>query len=175
MKSEFGIDLRGIHIIDPAFTTTVPGGFGQDLVAMDYAEKFQAELQLNDTVVGELAQLAEQNGIYNFTARNLQYPPEGPILTPPEYNTSFSFWGGLFYFVDLARECLDVYDISQDCPLPRDPLGYSGVTGRSDPDNWITQTPGVVSFILPLDWQLARDRGRQERKNMTYSSLMPPV
>lgn len=119
---------------------------------MDYAVQNQQQLNLSDAVMAVLLDDAYANGIYNFTQQHLSYPPQGHIYPPKEYSSNYAPWNDVYLATNASRACFDIYDISQDCPLPRDPLGFDGVTQTFDPDNWINTTPGVVRSFPFSSW-----------------------
>lgn len=142
-----GINLQGIHIFDPSFTQDTRG-FGQDLPAVDYAIEFQDTLELPDDFIEQLTELGRANGLYNYTEKHLHYPPDGPILVPDEFNEQFKPWSLVYQAAVEANPCFNVYEITDECPSPTDPLGFPPAAANSSADNWINDQPGLVRAFL---------------------------
>lgn len=152
---EAGIHLKGIHILDPSFTQDTRG-FGQDLVAVDYAQSQQQNLGLNDTFMQELVDAAKENGLYNFTQQHLTYPPaDGHIYAPDQFSNTFQPWAAVYYAAAEANPCFDVYDITLKCPSVDDRLGFAPDANQPSANNFLNNQTGVVRgmnkshFFLP--------------------------
>lgn len=119
-------------------------GFGQDLPAVDYAIENQETLGLNDSFMADLIEVAKENGLYEFTERNLKFPPEGHVYAPEEFSADFQPWATVYYYTNLTNPCFDVYQIEYKCPVPADPLGFSPVSQVSSRHNYLNDQKGVV-------------------------------
>lgn len=143
---ESGINLQGFHMFDPSFTQDVRG-FGQDLPAVDYAIEFKDTLGLQDPFIEQLTELGRATGLYNFTEKHLQYPPTGPILVPDEFTPQFKPWNLIYQAAAQANPCFNVYQITDECPSPSDPLGFPPTASNSSADNWVNDRPGFVRSL----------------------------
>lgn len=136
----YGVD--SILIYDPSTSYDV---VQQQVPAVPFVDYWKPLFSFNDTYMDELHQRADECGYTEFMETAMTFPPEGPLPTPPQLNTSArcDVWGDiisaameinpcwgkftvLFGRLPRTNSIPDVYAVQTTCPLLWDVLGFPG-------------------------------------------------
>ncbi|WFD42919.1 carboxypeptidase D [Malassezia psittaci] len=139
-----GINLQGISINDPSFTTDF---LGEEAPAFEYFEKYYSVMGLNQSSVESVRSKAKKLGVETYVADNLHYPSQGPITVPSQFNLSEdSIWEPI-YDIASKNPCFSIYEIKPNCDFQYDPLGAPLNSQDSSKTNFINDTPGLKKAI----------------------------
>lgn len=139
-----GINLQGIAINDPLFTTMF---LGEQAPAFEYFEQYHKVMGLNSSSVERVRGLAKKLGVETYVRDNLHYPPKGPIHVPSSWNASESVWDSINSIATKTNSCFSVYDIKPNCGSKQDPLGMPLNSQKALKRNFINDTPGLKRAI----------------------------
>jgi carboxypeptidase D len=86
-------------------------------------------LDLNSTFLADLHNMSDACGYTSFMEQGLQFPPKGPLPTPPNADASdesCDTFTAVFNAISLVNPCFDIYQVATTCPLLWDVLGFPG-------------------------------------------------
>lgn len=139
-----GINLQGIAINDPSFTSDF---LGEEAPAFEYFEKYYSVMGVNASDVEKVRAKAKKLGVETYVADNLNYPPKGHISVPSQFNLSEdSIWEPIYELAS-TNPCFSIYEIKPDCSLTVDQLGMPLNTQEASKNNFINDTPGLKEAI----------------------------
>ncbi|KAK3054734.1 hypothetical protein LTR09_004463 [Extremus antarcticus] len=123
-------DIQSIMIYDPSTSYNVV----QDQIpTVPFVEYWAPLFSLNDTYMDHLRHLHQECGYADFMETAMQFPPKGPLPTPPHPNIGggsgarCDIWGDVAYYAAPAvNPCWDVYQVATTCPNLWDVLGFPG-------------------------------------------------
>lgn len=139
-----GIDLQGIAINDPSFSSD---WLGQEAPAFEYLEQNQKLMGVDSEEVEKLRQQAQSLGVERYVENNLHYPPRGHLRIPQKWNSSQSIWGSIFKAAQDSTKCFSPYNIKPDCAYKKDALGMPLTGQQGSKHNFINDTPGFKKAI----------------------------
>lgn len=143
-KNASGINLQGIAINDPSFTTDF---LGEEAPAFEFFEKYHSVMGVNASSLERVRAKAKKLGVESYVADNLHYPPKGQIEVPSSWNNSDSIWEPINDIATKANKCFSVYEIKPNCDYNYDALGMPLNTQEADKHNFINDTPGLKKAI----------------------------
>ncbi|UZJ57382.1 hypothetical protein CBS101457_006702 [Exobasidium rhododendri] len=142
-----GLNYYGISINDPSF---INDGFSEELPAVEFAEHYQKTLGLNNSFIASLRKTAKANGVDNFVAKNLVYPPKGPIFLPEQYDAdNYDPFDAIYTAAQAVNPCFNVYNINPiyKCPSIYDPLGFPPDAINPSATNIVNNITGFKEYI----------------------------
>lgn len=142
-----GINFQGISINDPSWISDT---LSEELPALEFAEHYQKELQLNASTINKMRKMAIDNGVLNYVAKNLNYPPKGPLELPKNYSfDTFDPFGTMVNAAGDANPCFNIYSIDPiyHCPSVTDALGYPPDATDASPRNFVNDQAGFKEYI----------------------------
>lgn len=117
---------------------------------VEFAEHYQQTLGLNDSFIASIQETAKENGVDNFIAKNLNYPPKGPIEIPNELNqSSYDAFDAVYSAALDANPCFNIYNVDPiyHCPDVTDPLGFPPEVNEPSATNIINNITGFKEYI----------------------------
>lgn len=142
-----GLNYQGLAINDPSWVSDL---VGEQLPVVEFAEHYQKILQINDSTIASLRKTAKANGVDNFIAKNLVYPPKGPIELPKKLNVNkYDAFDVVYSAAVDANPCFNIYNIDPiyHCPDVTDPLGYPPEVELPSSINIINNITGFKQYI----------------------------
>jgi carboxypeptidase D len=127
--------------------STTYGSVENDIPSVPMVNRNENLFNFNDTFIKDINTRWETCGYKDFYEQGnnhplarlhirvltksvaLQYPPKGPLPTPPDANSyapGCSIWNDIFNAALLVNPCWDVYQIATTCPVLWDVLGFPG-------------------------------------------------
>lgn len=143
-KNQTGINLNGITIIDPSFSSDF---LGQEAPAFEFFEKYHGVMGLNKSDVEQVRKIAKESGTETYVNDNLHYPPKGHFYTPQEYNGSMPVWEHIYELASSQSKCFSVYNIKPDCGSTSDPLGFPLNANVASKRNFFNENPDFIKAI----------------------------
>ncbi|KAL7270999.1 hypothetical protein RUND412_006276 [Rhizina undulata] len=118
-------DVRGLMIYDPVLSYDV---VQEQLPVPAFVNYWSNIFALNDTTMATLEKMDKTCGYTAYLEEYLKYPPAGPLPTPPQVNTTVEcdVWDYVFDAVLNLNPCFNVYEITTECPMLWDVLGFPG-------------------------------------------------
>nr|POE56323.1 putative serine carboxypeptidase [Quercus suber] len=119
-------NVESILIYDP---TTSYGVVQDDIPAVPFVDYWQGLFSFNETFMTDIHTRADECGYTDFIETAMQFPPSGPLPTPPNVDGDMegcNIWGDIFEAALLVNPCWDVYQVATTCPLLWDVLGFPG-------------------------------------------------
>lgn len=151
-------DIRGSLIYDPSTSYDV---VQQQVPAVPMIEYFDTLFNLNDTYMDHIRGLHQSCGYADFMEIAMQFPPTGPLPTPPHPNIKFGakcdIWGDVVsYAAPAFNPCWDVYQIATTCPNLWDVLGFPG-SFYYEPADWFyfnrTDVKKAINAPVDSNWE----------------------
>jgi len=143
-NKETGVNFQGMAINDPSFANDV---VTEQIPAVEFAVAYQKILGLNDSTIANLKQMAKQNGVDNFVAKNLHYPPKGPIKLPAQLSPDYDAFDYLINAATDVNPCFNIYQIEYKCPGVTDALGFPPQDQEPSANNFINNSTGLKAYI----------------------------
>ncbi|OCL14791.1 serine carboxypeptidase [Glonium stellatum] len=119
------LDVSGALVYDPCIGSYI---YAQNqAVAVPFVQQNNNVMGFNKSFLADLAALDESCGYAAFREQYMTFPPSS--VQPPKYFNSTSdvacdVWGMSYTNAYAPNPCFNVYEISLQCPLLSDPLGY---------------------------------------------------
>lgn len=135
-----GINLKGIGINDPSFTTDF---LGEEAPAYEFLKQNQHIIGFNDTIMARIHDAAKEQGVATYVADHLHYPPRGHIHEPAQYNPKHSVWDMGADLATRINHCFSVYEIKPNCTLDYDALGMPLNAIEASKRNFLNQHPAL--------------------------------
>lgn len=157
-KGASGINLQGIAINDPSFTTN---WLGEEAPVFEFFEQYHKVMGVDSNSVEQLRQEAKSLGVENYVSDNLHFPPRGHLKVPSSWNNTKSIWQSVYMTVQKSNKCFSIYDIKPDCDFRTDALGQPLTSQQSSKHNFINDTPGFKKAIHAdedIQWQECVDK-----------------
>ncbi len=133
MHNETNTDYYNIESIMFYDPSTSYGVVQDQIPTVPFVEYWAGLFSLNDTYMDHLRNLHEECGYAAFMEEAMQFPPKGPLPTPPHHNIGggsgarCDIWGDVVYnAAPLVNPCWDVYQVATTCPNLWDVLGFPG-------------------------------------------------
>lgn len=142
-----GLNYQGIAINDPSWLDNL---VSEQLPAVEFAEHYQSILQINDSTIASLRKTAKANGVDNFIAKNLHYPPKGPIEIPKQLDVeNYDAFDAVYNAALDANPCFNIYNIDPiyHCPDVTDSLGFPPEVEEPSATNIINNITGFKEYI----------------------------
>ena len=133
-----GINLQGIGINDPSFTTDF---LGEEAPAYEFMKQNQHLIGLNDSAIAQIGDVAKKQGLLTYVQDHLQYPPRGHIHVPPQYSSKRSVWETANELAMSTNRCFSVYEIKPNCTLDYDALGMPLNSQEASKKNFLNAHP----------------------------------
>ncbi|WFD18852.1 carboxypeptidase D [Malassezia caprae] len=133
-----GINLKGIGINDPSFTTNF---LGAEAPAYEFIKQNQHVIGLNDSAVSQIAHVAKKQGLLTYVQDHLHYPPRSHIHVPTQYSSERSVWEMANKLATSTNSCFSVYEIKPNCTLDYDSLGMPLNSQQASKKNFLNSHP----------------------------------
>lgn len=175
-KNQTGINLQGIAINDPSFTSDF---LGEEAPAFEFLEKYQHVMGVNDTSVEHVRKLARKYGVETYVADNLHYPPKGHFYAPKSYKGDVTpVWNTVNYYANASSNCFNVYYIKPNCSSTKDPLGMPFDAVAAHKYNFLNANPSFKEALhVPRNktWLECTHNLNDVFKNVTRGDVsLPP-
>nr|POF01230.1 putative serine carboxypeptidase [Quercus suber] len=122
-------NVDSILIYDPTISY---GVVQDDIPAVPFVDYWQGLFSLNETFTADIHTRADECGYTDFMNTAMQFPPKGPLPTPPNVNGDVegcSIWQDIYNAALVFNPCWDVYQVATTCPILWDVLGFPGSIG----------------------------------------------
>jgi carboxypeptidase D len=119
-------NFSSMMIYDPSLSY---GVVQEQIVTAPFVDYWAPLLGLNDSFMSYMHETADSCGYTSFLEEALQFPPKGPLPTPPNVagdNTTCDLFTAAQNAISLVNPCYDVYQVATTCPLLWDVLGFPG-------------------------------------------------
>ncbi|PKI83156.1 hypothetical protein MVES_003090 [Malassezia vespertilionis] len=138
-----GINLQGIAINDPSFTTDF---LGEEAPVYQFIKHHRDVMQLNDTALKLVHNVAKKQGVATYVEDNLHYPPKGNIYKPAQWNSSLSVFDAASRVASKTK-CFNLYNIKPDCGSVTDALGMPLDTQVASKHNFLNAHPDLKKAL----------------------------
>ncbi|WPH01834.1 alpha/beta-hydrolase, protein [Acrodontium crateriforme] len=167
-------NIQSILIYDPSLSY---GTVQENIPAVPFVDYHANLFNLNKTTMDYLHRRHKACGYADFLETALQFPPKGPLPTPPNVS------GGeddcnLYYSIQdavlITNPCWDIYQVATTCPLLWDVLGFPGSIpylpdGATIYFNRTDVQQAINAPIMP--WAECADYGVLDQDNSPPSAL----
>ena len=129
-------DVNGVLFYDPVLSYDV---VGDQIPSVPFVDYWDPLFSLNDTFMADIHQRADDCGYTDFMETAMQFPPSGPLPTPPNVDgkqKGCDIWDDIITAAQAVNPCWDVYQVATTCPLLWDVLGFPG-SFTYEGGNWI--------------------------------------
>ncbi|WFD35049.1 carboxypeptidase D [Malassezia cuniculi] len=172
---ESGINLQGIAINDPSFSSEF---LGQEAPAFEFLERYHEIMNVSESTVDEVRKVAKKHGVESFVADNLKYPPNGLIQVPKSADpVNLPVWSAVNSAGEKGSKCFSIYNIKPDCSHEDDPLGMPLDSQVALKKNFLNENPEFKDAIhVPRDkvWVECTVDLNDVFKNKTLGDVSPP-
>ncbi|WFD35820.1 carboxypeptidase D [Malassezia cuniculi] len=173
-KDETGINLQGIAINDPSFTSDF---LSEEAPAFEFFEQYHEVMGVNKSDVEDVRRVARKQGIETFVADNLHYPPKGLIHKPAESTSDYIVWDLVYRKGVNASECFSVYNIKSNCDEMADPMGFPLNATVPSKKNFLNENPDfkkALNVDPNTQWLECTISLGDVFKNKTLGDVSPP-
>ena len=127
-KQPDNLGLDRIGIIDGRFLEDI---WEVNIPSYQFAIDHQKDLGLSEAVMKKLKGFADKQGLTDYLAKTLVYPPKGPILPPKGYKVENDpIPTTIIEEVDKVNDCFNFYNVKDNCE--NSPYGFDPLTGSPD-------------------------------------------
>ncbi|KAH6643429.1 serine carboxypeptidase [Truncatella angustata] len=159
-------DVNGIIVYDGVLSD-----ISGDIVTVPFVDYWHGLFPFNQSFSENIHKAHESCGYAEYLDKYLVYPPSGqqPNDRQPGINDNHTMYlpgcdvvNNVFEAILDLNPCFNIYEVSAQCPLPYDPLGFAAANFYSPPGAptiYFNRTEVKQALHVPIDtdWEVCKD------------------